>query len=172
MAKETGIRLFALPGRIVGVRYTREGFLLGACCVNCDPRGGWAEYDRVELEVWTMLTKSGTSSRQVAGALSVSDAAGAAEWPTLFSYLTQTAWEDGSARDTASLLIFQQDGHLKFMVRDRASGLCLWGASPTLSELLLSVELTLTDPASVWRLDRAVPGQEKASRVQGTSRKK
>lgn len=88
--------------------------------------------------------------------------------PALWSYLTQMAWEDGSPRETASLLVFMDGGAFKAMLRDKANGLCLWVAAPALSMLMDVLEAKLLDPNADWRTDRVAPGQ-KAGRVRKTS---
>lgn len=79
--------------------------------------------------------------------------------PTVFDYLGQNAWPDGSVRQTSSLLVFHQDGMFKGMLRDAEAGLCLWIAGKSLTGLLVSLEAALNDPHAEWRVDRQVAGQ-------------
>lgn len=84
--------------------------------------------------------------------------------PTLWQHLTSLTWDDGSVRQTSSLLIFAGDGLLKAMLRDREASLCLWVAADGIEKLLLVMEAALNDPQAEWRVDRAAEGQQ-ASRV-------
>jgi hypothetical protein len=87
-----------------------------------------------------------------------------ASYPVLWSFLVQTAWEDGTQRQPGSMLVFSQDGMLKGMLRDRDDGTCLWVAARGLQHLLDVMEGSLSDPGADWRMDRQQPGQ-KAQRV-------
>jgi len=87
-----------------------------------------------------------------------------ARYPVLWSHLTQIAWEDGQVRETSNLLVFQQDGMLKAMLRDREHGLCFWTAAGSLSALFDALEAGLCDPQAEWRVDRQKEGQQ-AKRV-------
>lgn len=78
----------------------------------------------------------------------------ALDYPGIWDHLTQTAWEDGSPRVPSSILIFEQDGSLKLMLRDKSAGLCLWVAGRTFEALLLACEMGINDPATEWRQDR------------------
>lgn len=75
-------------------------------------------------------------------------------YPTLWMYLTDTKWDDGSPREPASLLVFMQDGVLKGMLKDKNALACLWVASSTLGGLLAALEASLNDPSAEWRADR------------------
>ena len=76
------------------------------------------------------------------------------KYPGLWDHLTQLKWEDGSPRVPSSLLVFQQDGSLKAMLRDKSAGLCFWAAARTWEGLLQAVEAGIQDPAAEWRQDR------------------
>jgi len=168
------IRLFDYGGVVVGVKYSWKGYPIGIHCVpyvlEPDP---WPLLNRIEGEMCRMLTKQSCASRVTAGSRSMSDPAAVDETPLLWGYLTQSVWEDGTPRATSSLLLFEQDGFLKLMLRDRENGLCLWVAAPNLSSAFAAVELALSDPTTEWRLDRQA-GNDQAKRVKptGPSRKK
>lgn len=72
----------------------------------------------------------------------------------LWDHLTQDTWDDGTKRETSTLLIFYQDGFLKGMVKDPNEKACMWAAGLSLSELLATLEEKLGDPAAEWRADR------------------
>lgn len=92
-----------------------------------------------------------------------------AQYPVLWSHLTQVAWEDGQARETSNLLVFCQDGMLKAMLKDREHGLCFWTAAGSLTSLLGALEAGLCDPQAEWRVDRQKEGQQARRVRKGTS---
>jgi len=106
------------------------------------------------------------SDRKVAGANGgkVEPCDLALQVPTLYEYLTQCSWPDGTERQTSGLLVFHQDGMLKGMLRDKDSGLCLWIAGKSLTAMLVALEAALLDPEAEWRLDRPPAGGQ-AKRV-------
>lgn len=71
--------------------------------------------------------------------------------PTLFQYLTDGAWEDGTERETSTLLLMADGGSFKAWLNDRAMGRSLWVAGPSLQGLLDAVETALLDPCAVWK---------------------
>jgi hypothetical protein len=107
----------------------------------------------------SLLRKADMGGRAPTGPRAADDKEFASVYPVLWSYLSQCQWEDGTARDTSSLLIFAQDGILKAMLRDRDAGLCLWGSAPTVGGLFEVLEGMLSDPKADWRQDRQQPGQ-------------
>lgn len=80
-------------------------------------------------------------------------------YPALWAFLTQTRWEDDTARDPGSMLVFLQDGMLKAMLRDKNDGTCLWVAARGFTGLLDVLEACLLDPAADWRVDRKSAGE-------------
>jgi hypothetical protein len=85
--------------------------------------------------------------------------------PRLFEHLTQTAWPDGTTRQTSSLTIFVDGGQFKAVLKDKDEELCLWMAALAFEDIFVGLELALSDERTVWRLDRAANGG-KSSRVQ------
>jgi len=106
----------------------------------------------------SLLRKGDSEGRGPAKVRPLTDPAFANPYPILWSYLTQMKWEDGSPRQTSSLLIFADDGVLKAMLRDREVGLCLWVAGATVQGLWDALEGALTDPRADWRADRKFEG--------------
>jgi len=86
-------------------------------------------------------------------------------YPTLWEYLSATKYdtEPPTPRQTSTLLLFVQDGQLKFCLRDRQEQRCLWIAALTLEDGLDALEEDLNSPLAVWRADRA-SGAAEASR--------
>lgn len=170
--RECRVRVVAVRDELWFTRVSPQGYTIGQVVIKVNVCGGLNEYLQAEERACTMLRKSDRTAIRVAGSSSISDAVAAESWPLLWSHLTQTAWEDGTPRVTSSLLLFAGDGSLKIMLRDRSQGLCLWIASPSLSDAFTAIELALGDPNTEWRIDRQVEG-EKASRVKpGPGRKR
>lgn len=146
------------------VRYTRRGFPLDARTVflGADHFSAWLE--SVEAGVEEMLQKP--ANRKVAGSAGElpMDIKAKKDYPLLWDHLSQRKWEDGSPRQTSSVMIFEQDGVLKAMLRDKDAGLCLWVASKSLYGVLAALEAGLSDPEAEWRVDRQAEGQQ-AKRV-------
>jgi hypothetical protein len=87
------------------------------------------------------------------------DEVAAKRWPQLWEYLTAKAYDDGSPRVTSSLLIFEQEGTLKGMLRDKDGDRCLWVAARGLIDLLECLDGQLGDDQADWRPDRKEKGQ-------------
>jgi hypothetical protein len=76
------------------------------------------------------------------------------DYPALAEYLGLTAWEDGTAREPCSLLLFKGDGRLKGMLRDREAGQVAFLTAGNLFELLEAFEAALVRSELDWRKDR------------------
>ena len=85
----------------------------------------------------------------------------ALNYPTMWSFLTQTTWEDNSPRQTGSVLLFADGGALKAMVKDKDNEACLWVTAPNLTLLFAVIDSKLTDPTTEWRKDRFTGGMQK-----------
>lgn len=71
--------------------------------------------------------------------------------PALVEFMTLRRNDDGTPRQTSSLLIFCEDGVWKACLSERERELTLWAAGDTLAELLEAMEATLQSPAPQWR---------------------
>lgn len=93
----------------------------------------------------------------------------AALYPLLADHLTALQYDDEPPvpRETSTLTIFAADGSFRVCLRDRAEKRCLWAASATWSELLLVLEMALSDPVAIWREDR-LSGADTAKRIPPT----
>lgn len=157
-------RAWAFRKVVLVVQYSYHGLPIDAYATPAGtfPRGAtWLD---VEREVQLMIQRQ--ANRKVAGVTEgeVVPCALALQLPTLFDYLTQRRYADGSARQTSSVLIFEEGGILKGMLRDRDLGLCCWVAGNSLEGLFAALEAALGDPEHEWRVDRQAAGQ-KATRV-------
>lgn len=82
-----------------------------------------------------------------------------AEYPWLFEYMNTTAWDDGTARETATLMLLVEDGWLKACLNDRAGGRSLWVTGSALVEVLGSLEGHLAAGTGDWRVKRPFGSQ-------------
>lgn len=78
------------------------------------------------------------------------------QYPLLAEQLVCTAYdgEPPGSRQTATLLIFGQDGTWKAALRDRQESRVLWVACSSLRAVFDTLEASLGDPTAVWRDDR------------------
>jgi len=167
---EMGIRCWVSDYRVYLMRMTRDGWPLETSCLDVfydEPRH---VIPLVEGEARNMLRRR--ADRNVEGEAKAALKAGAFETAhkALWSYMTDCAWDDGSPREPASLLIFMQDGQMKGMLRDKAEGLCLWASASGIAELLGLLDIMIEDPETVWRVDRQQPGQAAKRRPGGGRR--
>lgn len=72
-------------------------------------------------------------------------------YPLLFEYLTCDTWDDGTTRETSTLLLFVDAGVLKGCVNDRAMGRNLFVAAESLSGLLGAANEALGETSPGWR---------------------
>jgi hypothetical protein len=154
--------------RVHLVRYTPHAYPLDAATVLIGADAPAAVLESVEAGVYRMLKKQ--ADRKVAGAAAdvKVDPRAKQQFPNLWDHLTQKRWDDGSARQTSSLLLFEQDGVFKAMLRDREAALCLWVAAQGFFAVFEALEAALCDPAAEWRVDRQQEGQQ-AKRVRRAS---
>lgn len=80
-----------------------------------------------------------------------------AKFPALWEYVTEDAWEDGTARETATLLIFYEEGCLKACLNDRSGQRSAFWSNRSLAGLLACVEADLQAGAVEWRTKRSGP---------------
>jgi len=84
-------------------------------------------------------------------ALVPNDPGSKADFPSLFAYLSDDQWEDGSPRMRSTLIIFCEGDTFKACLTDKDNDLTLWAASRTLVDLFGSLEGRLGDPEADWR---------------------
>lgn len=87
------------------------------------------------------------------------------KWPAVAEFLTLSQWEDGTARQRGSLIIFLEDGFLKACLSDRDADLVCFVSSATLQGLLDKADKALQDDNADWRPSskaRAQQGRKRA----------
>lgn len=102
-----------------------------------------------------MIRRQSASGGEVpAGAPAARDVALAADNPLLLEYLTATSFEDGSERETATLLIFAASGVWKGCLNDRAESRALWVSGVDVAGVLEALERALDTTTPDWRPTR------------------
>lgn len=80
---------------------------------------------------------------------------------TVWAYMTDTVYEDGSARECASLLVFVEEGTVKTCLNDRQEGRTMWATGSCLEDCLLSLEERLASGRGDWRASKGRPGRKR-----------
>lgn len=81
--------------------------------------------------------------------------------PLLRDYLCDGMWDDGTQRDTATLLFFWEDGRMKVCLNDRANSRSLWAAGASVETCLAALETMLSTGSAEWRASRGRGAQGK-----------
>jgi len=115
-------------------------------------------WELVEGAVEMLLKKDEAARAATAGAVTLVDVKMQKAQPTLWLYLTQSQWEDGSPRATSGLTVFVQDGLFKGLLKENEQSLCLWVAAASFNGLLDALEAALNTPSPDWRVDRRAGG--------------
>lgn len=82
----------------------------------------------------------------------------ASKYPTLFAYLTDRNWGDGSARLTSTILIFVENGVLRVCINDRDNNRSAFVTGVTLEDALNTVETKLCGETMEWRFKQSFNG--------------
>jgi hypothetical protein len=86
----------------------------------------------------------------------------AGEFPTLIEYLTQTAYPDGTKRETATLIIVADTGGWRGCLSDKDNQRSMWKAGDSVLGLLLALEQgAAEDDPSQWRAQGGTAGKGK-----------
>ena len=142
-------------------RHTR---LLGFPCWRCMPPEFTVENGRAvaafnvlkmryryRREVWGMKKPVGPEKGV---AWVAEDEEFRAEYPRIHEYLTTTAWEDGSARETSTILLFAEGHQFKVCINDRSTGMAAFLTGDTIKEVLRSLDTDLEQERVNWRPTR------------------
>lgn len=79
--------------------------------------------------------------------------------PCLFHFLADTKWDDGSARETATLLVFFDAGRLKAALKDRAYARVAFVTADTVGGLFSKLESGLAMEGLEWRAEQKWKGK-------------
>jgi hypothetical protein len=72
--------------------------------------------------------------------------------PLLVAHLEDAKWDDGSRRETSTLMLLVEDGWLKACLNDRALGCSLWVTGDSLAAVLDALEGHLEAGDGEWRI--------------------
>jgi hypothetical protein len=111
----------------------------------------------VPLSRRVQLTGSGSGS-----ACGQPEWAGKALYPSLWEWLFASQWpDDGSARETGTVLLFVEGGQLKAMFNDRAQSLLAFMTLGSSGDVLGDLEAALAGGRMDWRSPRPKTGGRK-----------
>jgi len=79
------------------------------------------------------------------------DPAWSAQFPALASHLFDLAYEDGSSRQTSTLMILGESGVVKACINDREALRSAWVSGRTVDEVLAALEAGLQADSLDWR---------------------
>lgn len=74
-------------------------------------------------------------------------------YPTLFSHMSETRWDDGKPRKTTTLLVFVENGKWKAHVNDRDGRRGFWVSADAWEQLLESADEAIDSVSTEWRKD-------------------
>lgn len=74
-------------------------------------------------------------------------------YPTLFAHLTETVWDDGKPRKTATLLLFAENGRWKGFFHDRDGKRGFWVTAEAWEGLLDALEGSVESSSTEWKRD-------------------
>lgn len=78
--------------------------------------------------------------------------------PDLYDFLALAAFEDGTARERGTLLLFVQDGRWKACLNDKADSCTCFVSGGTVKEVLAAANAALGAGKGDWRAYRAERG--------------
>jgi len=79
--------------------------------------------------------------------------------PTLFQFLTDDHWDDGSPREPGTLLLFADGGRFKACLNDRDSGSSVFVSGVSLEAILEALEEGLAGDSLEWRAKKPQGGR-------------
>lgn len=97
------------------------------------------------------LSQVKAAQKAVAGEMAAVDPEFQRAYPAIWEFVSIFKQDDGTRRQTATLLAFVEAGYWKVCLGDRESGLSLWAAGETFQEALEALEACLQSPGPQWR---------------------
>lgn len=95
----------------------------------------------------------------VSGGAGLASSGWALAYPLLWEHLTAVVWEDGSPRETSTLLLFIERMEWKGMLKDRSEGRIGFKSGDTPEDVLHALEASLQSGGMDWRSDRFATGK-------------
>jgi len=152
LPRSHGVRLQVERGRTVYyVSWEpREGYRITGWGAVGDPTGARVNADYHDPEVLRMMRRTPPAAGLPALPLS-SDSKIFHRLPLIREFLSSTAYDDGSPRETATLLCVFEFGVVKVCLNDRAEARSLWVSGGGMDEALDVLEATLAAGKGDWR---------------------
>jgi len=108
-------------------------------------------YERILEVAMGFLQRAAAKDAKGLGAVSKDGTKFAERLPALGEYLTSDKWENGDARVTSTLLVFQEDGVWKCCLNDRDQLRTLWVSGASMLDVLDALESLLASGEGEWR---------------------
>lgn len=121
------------------------------------------DFSRFHEDSMSFLRKHAEQDSKTAATASKEGNSFAKRLPALTEYLTAGTWEDGTTRETSTLLVFWQDGIYKVCLNDRASEKTLWASGGSILDALDALEAMLATGQGEWR-ESASKGHRRPTR--------
>jgi len=74
-------------------------------------------------------------------------------YPKLFAHLSETHWDDGKPRKTATMLVMVENGRWKGFFHDRDGKRGCWLSAESWEWLLEQIEAAVDSSSTEWRKD-------------------
>lgn len=97
------------------------------------------------------MQKPDKSQDAAAKAMGQADEAFAKRYPIITTYLVDTQWDDGSAREASALAFTVKDGCWQVALNDKALKRSFYTVAPTMTEALKLLEKALSEGLDAWR---------------------
>jgi len=73
------------------------------------------------------------------------------DYPTVWTFLTDSKWDDGSRRERATILIIADGGVIKLWMGDKACNRSCWVTGESLEQAFTILEEQLSTSSCAWR---------------------
>jgi len=153
-----GVRVVEWSEGWIVVRNLRWGGCQFLGAIDRVPEGIGLTNEFWHHRAWEMLKKAEKRRAEINGDAALVAGDYGILYPTLWSYLTQSRWDDGTDRKTSSVTVFCDGGQLKCVLKDKENGLSLWASGVSFESMFAVLEALLNDPTAVWRQDRNETG--------------
>jgi len=155
---EEGVRIILSGCTAMYVRYPRWGGVQFLGELEHVPGMTHITKDDLHRTGWELLRKADSKRQELLGVAALVGGDYQVLYPTVWSYLTQSRWDDGTERNTSSVTFFTDAGQLKCVLKDKETGYSLWAAGSSLDSMFSVLEALLNDPTAVWRQDKQETG--------------
>ena len=130
----------------------------GYCIANVKGRSafaghcGYRPYKPKLRPFWEMIVKRPTDSQSGASLrATLAEDKVLSKYPALLSYLADTTYDDGAARETSAFSLFLDDGVWKGALNDKDLRRSLYVTGLTFTEVLIALDKQCQAPNADWR---------------------